>query len=308
MGEYETALAAAERKLADLQQRLRTAEQQWAEVEKARDALAALRRQMADLDKRLAAGEKELAQIETELRAAQAKGDPQSLQQTLVETQHAASLLDEREKDKSDITEKRQAAAEESARRKGENDTLAPQTEPMKKRVETLSAATEPVCPTCGQPLTEDHRHSIIDELTAEVEARRSRYRDNQSRLKTLADELAAHDRQLAQINAELRERPALQKKLADLQSKVTVATEARAQIESLAARRARWRRTPWTNSALNRACPPKSWARPASASAHWSRCRSIAPTNWPRAKSSPASKVCLKNCARPSASAASRP
>lgn len=239
--EYETALAAAERKLADLQQRLRTAEQQWAEVEKARDALAALRRQMADLDKRLAAGEKELAQIETELRAAQAKGDPQSLQQTLVETQHAASLLDEREKDKSDITEKRQAAAEESARRKGENDTLAPQTEPLKKRVETLSAATEPVCPTCGQPLTEDHRHSIIDELTAEVEARRSRYRDNQSRLKTLADELAAHDRQLAQINAELRERPALQKKLADLQSKVTVATEARAQIESLAARRARW-------------------------------------------------------------------
>jgi len=59
-------------------------------------------------------------------------------------------------------------------------------------------------------------------------------------RLKILADEITAFDRSLRQINAELSERPARQKQLADLQSKVTLATEARLQVETLAARRNR--------------------------------------------------------------------
>lgn len=239
--EYEAALATATAKLADVQSKLLAAESQWAEVEKARDALNALRKQMADLDKRIAGGEKELAEIDVELRAAQSKGDPVSLARELEAVNTFLAKLEAREEERSTVTEQRQAAAEESARRKGENDTLGPQTEPLKKRVETLSAATEPICPTCGQPLTEDHRHRIIEELSAEVDTRRARYRENTARLKALADELASFDRTLTQINADLRERPALQKKLADLQGKVVAATEARAQIESLAARRNRW-------------------------------------------------------------------
>jgi exonuclease SbcC len=239
--EYEAALATAGRKLSETQEKLRAAESQWAEVEKARDALNALRKQMADLDKRIASGEKELAEIDVELRAAQSKGDPVSLARELEAVNAFLAKLEAREEERSKVTEQRQAAAEESARRKGENDTLGPQTEPLKKRVETLSAATEPICPTCGQPLTEDHRHHIIEELNVEVETRRVRYRENTARLKALADELASFDRALTQINADLRERPALQKKLADLQGKVVAATEARAQIESLAVRRNRW-------------------------------------------------------------------
>ncbi len=238
--EYESQMAAATTKLADVQNKLLAAEAQWAEVEKARDSLNLLKRQIAELDKRLALGEKELAETESELRAAQAKGDPVSLARELEAAQSLLAKLDARESERADITEKRQAAAEESARRKGENDTLAPQTEPLKKRIETLSAATEPVCPTCGQPLTEDHRHTIIEELTAEVDSRRSRYRENTAQLKSLAEQLANHDRTLTQINADLRERPALQKKLADLQSKVAVATEVRAQVGTLSARRTR--------------------------------------------------------------------
>jgi len=239
--EYESALATANHKLTESQEKLRLAEAQWAEVEKARDALNALRRQLADLDRRIASGEKELVEIESELSAAQAKGDPESLARELEAVHTFLARLEEREAERARVTEQRQAAGEESAQRKGQNEALAPQTEPLKKRVETLSAATEPVCPTCGQPLTEDHRHQIIEELNAEVESRRARYRENTARLKTLADEIAAHDRTLAQINADLRERPALQKKLADLQGKVVAATEARAQIETLAARRNRW-------------------------------------------------------------------
>ncbi|MEK7323739.1 MAG: AAA family ATPase, partial [Chloroflexota bacterium] len=154
--EYEANLATAERKLSETQEKLRAAESQWAEVEKARDALNALRKQMADLDKRIVSGDKELAEIDSELRAAQSKGDPVSLARELEAVNTFLVKLEAREEERAKVTEQRQATLEESARRKGENDTLGPQTEPLKKRVETLSAATEPICPTCGQPLTED--------------------------------------------------------------------------------------------------------------------------------------------------------
>jgi exonuclease SbcC len=238
--EYESALAAAQQTLIGVQERLRQAEAQWAEVEKARDALEALRRQLAELGRRLAASEKELAETEAELHGAQEKGDPDSLNLELNLVQRQLTLLDTRENERTAVTDRRQAAAEESARRKGENDTLGPQTEPLKKRIDTLGTANEPLCPTCGQPLTEDHRHRIVEALTAEVEARRERYRENQVRLKELAGEIAGHDSQLAQINADLRERPTLQRKLANLQSRLAIANEARSQIETLTARRAR--------------------------------------------------------------------
>jgi exonuclease SbcC len=238
--EYESQMAAATGKLAETQSKLLAAEAQWSEVEKARDALNLINRQKADLDRRISAAEKDLAQTEAELRAAQAKGDPALLAEELNKVQSMLARLEMLDVEREATNAQRQEAAEESARRKGENDTLGPQTEPLKKRIETLQAATEPVCPTCGQPLTEDHRHTIIEELTTEVESRRGRYRENTTQLKTLAEQIAGYDRQLSQINADLRERPALQKRLSDLQSQVAVATEARAQVESLSARRGR--------------------------------------------------------------------
>src|SRR3990172_940688 len=109
------------------------------------------------------------------------------------------------------------------------------------RRGRPRQSAPEPICPTCDQPLTEDHRHHIIEELSGEVESRRARYRENQTQLKTLVEHLSALDQKLNQVNAELRERPNLQRKLGDLQAKVVTATEARAQIEKLNERRARW-------------------------------------------------------------------
>lgn len=238
--EYETALAAATSRLAETQAKLLTAEAEWSEVAKARDALNLLRRQQTDLDRRVAAGERELAEIESGLRDLRARGDPAQLAAEIERAQGQLNRLEALEAERAGTSEKRQAAAEESARRKGENDTLGPQTEPLKKRIDTLNAATEPVCPTCGQPLTEDHRHTIIEELTGEVESRRGRYRENSAALKSLADQLAALDRQLSQINADLRDRPAAQKRLVDLQSRAAAAAEARAQLEPLLARQTR--------------------------------------------------------------------
>jgi DNA repair protein SbcC/Rad50 len=238
--EYESQMAVATGKLATAQEKLLAAEGKWAQVEKARDSLNLIRRQLTDLEKRLLTAEKDLAQTETELNNAKAKGDPKQLTAESEKVQTALTRLETLESDRDVINTKRQTAAEDSARRKGENDTLGPQTEPLKKRVETLQAATEPVCPTCGQPLTEDHRHTIIEELTAEVESRRNRYKENTTQLKELASQITIFDKQLAQIASDLRDRPVLQKRLNELQSKVALATEAQAQLETLTARRTR--------------------------------------------------------------------
>ena len=238
--EYEESLAQAQRKLDEAQAKLKASEAKWSEVEKARITLDGLRKQASELDQWIAAHEKDLSEIESDLRAAQGKSIITTISLELDAAQKRLAAMDGLEEEKNLLTANRQATAEESARRKGENDTLAPQTEPIKKRIETLESATEPICPTCGQPLTDDHRHTIIEELAQEVEARRAKYRENTTRLKTLNDELAKIDQRLNQINIELRERPALQKKLTELQTRVVAAAEAKEQVEKLSARRER--------------------------------------------------------------------
>lgn len=252
--EYQTALDAAQHTLAGTAEKLRVAEAKWAELEKARDALTTLRRQMVDLDKRIAQTEKDVREIDAELAEASAKGDPELIRVALENSQHSLAELEKQEANRLAVMGKRQTLAEEAARRRGENEALAPQTEPLKKRIETLEEATDPTCPTCGQPLTETHRHTIIEELRAEVENRRNRYRDNNTQLRTLGDQLATFERELEKINDALRERPALQKRLASLQAQLASASEAKAQIEKLAERRARWQETLQTDCAARAA------------------------------------------------------
>ena len=49
-----------------------------------------------------------------------------------------------------------------------------------------LEASSEPTCPTCGQPLSAEHRHNVIGDLQTAIDSRRELYRDNQARLKAL--------------------------------------------------------------------------------------------------------------------------
>jgi exonuclease SbcC len=128
-----------------------------------------------------------------------------------------------------------------AAQLRGQNEAVKVEADGLKKRVETLQAATEPRCPTCGQPLSEDERTRLVGELNVEVEARRAAYRDNQTQLRQLGDEQTSLDKSLAQFNADLRERPTLIKKEADLRAALVQAGEAKAKIGGLVERRASW-------------------------------------------------------------------
>ena len=79
---------------------------------------------------------------------------------------------------------------EEAASLRGQNERLVPEVEPFKARIALLESSTEPLCPTCGQPLTPEHRQQVVAELNAEVETRRHLFRDNKARLEAIKPEV----------------------------------------------------------------------------------------------------------------------
>ncbi|MBI3360584.1 MAG: SMC family ATPase [Chloroflexi bacterium] len=239
--EYESDLAAAQAVALELGERVRAAEREWHDLEQARQLSVGLQRQIEELNRNIARTEKDLREAEVELGAAQAKADAAAFARELEAAQRILAGLDEKESEREQTTDARQKLAAESGELKGSNEAMAAEADALKKRAATLQAATEPKCPTCGQPLSEAERARLVAELDAEVEARRAKYKENQTRLTALNGDIGALDRSLAAIASELRDRPAWQKKVAELQMLIVGADEAKAAIERIVVRRDRW-------------------------------------------------------------------
>lgn len=240
-GEYETDLAAAQSIALELAERVRAAEREWHSLEQARQLLVGLQRQIDDLTRNMVRTEKDLREAKADLAVAEAKVDAAALARELEAAQAMLAGLDAREAEREQETEARQSLAAESGELRGANEAMQAEAETLKKRAATLQATTEPTCPTCGRPLSEADRARLLADLDAEVETRRAKYRDHKARLDALSSELAVRDRALAVLAADLRERPAWQRRVAELQAAIAAADEARAAIERMVIRRDRW-------------------------------------------------------------------
>ncbi len=239
--EYERELAEAKDNVIAVSARLREAEAGWAEIDKARQAMIALDKQAEDLTKRILDAEKEIAALDADLREAQSRADAASISLQLEAVQGRLAKLETVEAERERVIETQQTTRERAAQLRGQNESAKAEADGLKKRVETLQAATEPRCPTCGQPLSEDERTRLVAELNVEVENRREQYRQNQAQLKTLSDEQAALDKSLKQAGDDLHEKPLFIKQAAELQTALVQAGEAKQRIAGLVERRARW-------------------------------------------------------------------
>ena len=240
-GDYERELAEAKDKVIEVGVRLREAEAGCAQIDAARQAMIALDRQIEQLTQRILDAEKELAALDVDLREAQSRADSMSISRQREAVQQRLAQLEGLDAERERMAEARRVSGESAAQLRGQNEAARVEADGLKKRVETLQAATEPRCPTCGQPLSEVERTQLVAELNAEVEARREAYRQNQAQLKTLTDEQAALDKSLKQTGEDLREKPTLIKQLAELQTALVQAGEAKEKIAGLTERRARW-------------------------------------------------------------------
>lgn len=240
--QFEAEVAAAHKAVIELGDRLREAEDKYRQAQEAQRSLGALDAQLSDLAKRIAQAERELATVERDLNVARGKADETPLAKELAETQAKLAALARREPVRDQLRQQRSTLQEEAASLQGQNKQLGPETEPLKARVALLETATEPVCPTCGQPLTADHRAQVVAELTAQIEARRNLFRQNQLRLKAIQSEVAGVDGELSKVEAELRAVPALARHEAELTAAIQAAREAARSIENLEKRRSDWR------------------------------------------------------------------
>lgn len=240
---YEAELASAEAEAARLAEVLTAAEKEWAGLQETRSEVVLLQRQIDDLTRRITAAGRELREAEDERASAQARADRQALAAAREEVDAALAALEPIQQRFDEARQEAVSLAAEAAGLRGVNQAMAPETEPIKNRAATLEAATEPVCPTCGQALTDEHRGRLLEELRGEIERRREAYRANQARIREIELRARELESETAGLSAQLRERPALEKRAGELEAALSHAEEAAAQAAALEAKIARWKK-----------------------------------------------------------------
>jgi exonuclease SbcC len=242
--EYEAKLLQAEATAEVSAARLQEAEARWADVEQTRNQLIALQQQIDLVSQRIRKTEAEISEMDQELRNAQERSDKSAITAALAEIRNALHTLEPLQIEQFELTKEITALSNEISHLKGINAALAPETEPITQRLATLEAATSPVCPTCGQALTEEHRRELVARLEAEIEGRREQFKENRARIQALEAQSGPLNRQLAQQNQRLAERPQLEKKAGELGAALQHAEEAARQVSALMQKIDRWKKS----------------------------------------------------------------
>jgi exonuclease SbcC len=238
---HEAELTATEAAARETEERLVVVEKEWADLEQTRNELVAFQRQIDDLSRRVADTEKDIADTEQERADALGRADKAALEGVAEDVQSTLAKLGPIRAQFEALVEQRNVLSEEAAHLKGINQALAPQTEPIKARVEILKSATDPVCPTCGQPLTKEHRARLVTELEGEIEGRREQYKANRDRIQVLESQIAEIDRQRSGLEEQLGQQLAMEKRAGELEAALSHANEAAKRAASLEKKLDRW-------------------------------------------------------------------
>jgi len=241
--QYEKELKEAEARANTLGEQLAVSEKEWSGLEETRTELVGLQRQIDDLTRRIQQREAEINEAEREQQAAKEQADRAAIDAALQSVQASLAELEPLEQERQALEVEREQATKEAATLRGINEALGPETEPIKVRVETLQAADEPICPTCNQPLSEEHSHSLIAELEAEIGSRREQYRTNREQVGELERNIANLDQRRKDLSERLKERPALEKKAGELGAALGHADDAKKRAQALQERIERWKK-----------------------------------------------------------------
>ncbi len=209
----------ADHELGDKLRQLRDFDTQYNEAVRQLDAARAeLESEMSRLEATIAADERIIAQVN------QADLDDVRVQIGHLELQQA---------ERDTLQDRLNQLAEDRAAIDAHQKTLSDEGKNLNERLANLEDVADALCPLCGQPLDDDHRQQLIAQLTAERDAHRETYRNNQQHLQEIAEQseryrqqIDAHDKALKQLNM-------LRKREGELQSQHEQAQEAQARIDA---------------------------------------------------------------------------
>jgi len=115
----------------------------------------------------------------------------------------------------------------------GENRRLKVEMDELKARIDRISQLEGATCPLCGQALTETHRASTLEQLTAEGTEKGDRWRANKSNRETLSAEIQALEAQMKALSTVENERVRLAAQNSALAERLETATRAAAEWEA---------------------------------------------------------------------------
>ncbi|MCC6904355.1 MAG: SMC family ATPase [Anaerolineae bacterium] len=126
------------------------------------------------------------------------------------------------------------ASKEMLAGLEAENRELKKQMDELAGRRDRILELDTPVCPLCGQPLSEAHRQEMVERLNAEGTPKGDTFRANKARIDKLIDGIERADRRLREIRPDLKGLPALREFVAKLIERDSRAQRAQAELEQL--------------------------------------------------------------------------
>ncbi|MEW6717591.1 MAG: SMC family ATPase [Chloroflexota bacterium] len=102
-----------------------------------------------------------------------------------------------------------QTIKDQQSEARAENPRLKAEMEELKKRIDRLESVEGAACPLCGQPLNEEDREQLIQELNTLGKEKGDRYRANEKLLEgleTQLEEVSLRIAEFSQVDTELQE------------------------------------------------------------------------------------------------------
>ncbi len=193
----------------------------------------------AQLESRIEQGRLQLqAQRDSSARRAAELRDRQVDEALLVEHGAATAKLAElelvaqqQESDRSALAQ----AAEQRAQLRARNEALRTDMEALKQRMEALERAGAE-CPLCSQPLTDEHRLEVLEQLRSEGSTKGDTHRSNKAALDELEEQVRSLEKSMSERERLLRDREPLRRQEAALAERIERGREAAEQVEEVQA------------------------------------------------------------------------
>ncbi|HML21760.1 MAG TPA: SMC family ATPase [Aggregatilinea sp.] len=200
-------------------------------------AMSAIKDRLTDVNARIQAARAELeaqAKVHSDRigSAGRIAGEIETYQADLSDVQGEVTQLESDESRRDDLREAISSFNEEMAERKAVNRTLYDEMQAIKARIADVQGA-QAVCPTCGQPLSEEQKAALLVELQADGTQRGDTHRANQARMTEITETIKAHRAEIEAIDVELRRLQPLRDRVATLGQNVEAARNANDTIQS---------------------------------------------------------------------------
>ncbi len=145
--------------------------------------------------------------------------------------------LEAREQERDDWKTQLLRIREERANLEGINRGLKAEMNTIKAERDLILETAEPVCPLCGQELSEALRADLLDRLETQGNEKGDAWRENQKRIEALDAEVGTIEKDIRDAEQELRKLPPLREHIARLRERIERADEAQSRLAEVAKR-----------------------------------------------------------------------